>query len=197
MANDGTSRSWWQTVPGIITGVTGLVTAIGGLLTILLQAGVIGPEKRSAPNADQAAITSATPSAATSATPSAARPSTGERSTGATADVESRLERANIQLSTGTAEDSARVRAYLRDPDGAYARLAEACLDLLAGRRLKRRGHLDMIDKWYTLAVGQDRYLSEGGTIRVDELPDAIVKATNEIHGTAAISLAEIVEESR
>ena len=54
-----------------------------------------------------------------------------------------------------------------------------------------------MIDKWYTLAVGQDRYLSEAGTIRVDELTDAIVKATNEIHGTAATSFAEIVEESR
>jgi hypothetical protein len=189
MANDDTSRNWWRTIPGIITGVTGLVTAIGGLLTILLQAGIIGPEKRSTTDADHAT--------STSATPSVARSSAGERSTGATADVESRLERANIQLSTGTAADTARVRGYMRDPDGAYARLAGACLDLLAGRRLKRRGHLDMIDKWYTLAVGQDRYLSEAGTIRVDELTDAMVKATNEINGTAATSFAEIVEESR
>jgi len=188
MANDGTSRSWWQTIPGIITAVTGLVTAIGGLLTILVQVGIIGPGKRSATDADRAAISSATPTAA--------RPSAGERSTGAAADVESSLERANIQLSTGTADDVARIRGYMRDPDGAYARLATACLDLLAGRRLKRRGHLDMIDKWYTLAVGQDRYLSEAGTIRVDELTDAMVKATNEIHGTTATSFAEIVEES-
>ena len=46
MPNDETSRTWWQTVPGMITAFAGLLTAIGGLLTILLQAGIIGPDGR-------------------------------------------------------------------------------------------------------------------------------------------------------
>ena len=37
-----TGKSFWQTVPGIITAVAGLVTAVGGLLGILFQNGVLG-----------------------------------------------------------------------------------------------------------------------------------------------------------
>ena len=80
-------------------------------------------------------------------------------------------------------------------PNHAYARLADACLDVLAGRRLKRRGYLDMIDKWYTSVIGgENRYLSETGDIRRSELMDAMVKAANEIDGTQATSFDEIVE---
>ena len=176
MTNDEAPRNWWQTVPGTITATAGLVTAIGGLVTILLQAGIIGPDRPPR---------------------SISQPPTGSRSRPAAADVEGSLERANIQLSTGTADDIARVRGYMRDLDGPYALLADACLEVLAGRRLKQRGHLDMIDKWYTLAVGQGGYLSGAGTIRLEELKDAMVKATNEIHGTAASSFDEIVEAIR
>ena len=189
MTNADGPRNWWQTVPGIITATAGLVTAIGGLVTILMQARIIGPDKPSSPSAQ-------TPDT-TPAPRSISQPPTGNRSRPAAADLEGGLERANIQLSTGTAGDIARVRGYMSDPDGPYALLADACLDVLAGRRLKQRGHLDMIDKWYTLAVGQGGYLSGAGTIRLEELKDAMVKATNEIHGTAASSFDEIVEAIR
>jgi hypothetical protein len=156
MPNDETSRTWWQTAPGMITALAGLLTAVG-----------VSPAP--SPVADR----------------SDRRP----------ADLEAGLERANIQLGIGTADHIAAVRGYISTPDGAYARLADACLDVLAGRRLKRRGYLDMIDKRYTSAVGgESRYLSEAGGIRRPELMDAMVKAANEIDGTQATSFDEIVE---
>lgn len=39
---------WWQTLPGILTGVAGLVAAVAGLITILIQAGIIEPKKETA-----------------------------------------------------------------------------------------------------------------------------------------------------
>jgi hypothetical protein len=34
--------SWWQTIPGILTGIAAVITALGALLAILFQQGVIG-----------------------------------------------------------------------------------------------------------------------------------------------------------
>jgi len=39
MADDDKSRSWWQTLPGIITAATALVTAIAGLIAGIHQTG--------------------------------------------------------------------------------------------------------------------------------------------------------------
>lgn len=36
-------KSFWTTLPGILTGITGLITALGGLFVILHQIGVLGP----------------------------------------------------------------------------------------------------------------------------------------------------------
>lgn len=36
------SKSFWTSVPGILTGITALVTAVAGLLTVLYQIGLIG-----------------------------------------------------------------------------------------------------------------------------------------------------------
>jgi hypothetical protein len=36
-------KSFWQTLPGIITAITGLIVAITGLVTVLGEQGVIGP----------------------------------------------------------------------------------------------------------------------------------------------------------
>jgi hypothetical protein len=33
----GTEKSFWQTVPGVVTAVAALITALGGLLTVLIQ----------------------------------------------------------------------------------------------------------------------------------------------------------------
>ena len=185
MSSDPAPRTWWQTAPGIITAITGLVTAVGGLLTILVQAGVIGPAKGPRTDADDAKPASVTQSAVAA------------REDASPADLEGGLERANIQLGVGGAAHIAEVRRYMRDPDGAYARLAQASLDVLGGRRLKRRGYLDMIDKWYTKAVGENRYLSEGGSIRRQELMDAMLNAANEIDGTQAASFDDIVMNGR
>jgi hypothetical protein len=42
MAEDETKKSWWLTLPGIITAITGAIVAITGLLTVLHQAGLLG-----------------------------------------------------------------------------------------------------------------------------------------------------------
>lgn len=42
MANTSDSKSFWTTLPGIITAVAGLITAVGGLIAGLAAAGVIG-----------------------------------------------------------------------------------------------------------------------------------------------------------
>lgn len=185
MASDQAPRTWWQTVPGMITAATGLVTAIGGLVTILLQAGIIGPDKTQPAETRSAPPSSVTESAAVA--PSDRPP----------ADLEAALARANIQLGIGAADHVEEVRRYVSDRDGAYARLAEACLDVLGDRRLKRRGYLDMIDKWYTNAVGENRYLNDAGAIRRPELMKAMVEAANEIDGIRARSFDDIVESSR
>jgi hypothetical protein len=39
------TKSFWATLPGILTGIAGILTAIGGLLVILYQIGVIGPDR--------------------------------------------------------------------------------------------------------------------------------------------------------
>jgi len=108
-------------------------------------------------------------------------------------ELESRLDAANISLSTGSKEDVERVRAYVRDPEAPYRALGEASLEVLKGRRLRDRGFLDMIDKWYTTGTG-GRYLTDDGRIRLDVLPGAIVQAHNDYYTRAAKSLEDIVE---
>lgn len=186
MTTDQAPRTWWQTVPGMITAMAGLLTAIGGLLTILLQAGIIQRDTgRSAETRNPPPSSGVESSLATRADP---LPS---------ADLETALDRANIQPGIGSADHIAEVRRYLSDRDGAYARLAQACLDVLGDRRLKRRGYLDMIDKWYTNAVGENRYLTEAGGIRREELMKAMVEAANEIDGLRSRSFDDIVESGR
>jgi uncharacterized caspase-like protein len=130
--------------------------------------------------------------------PPGGRAATAENSTAVIDQLEAQLEKVNIQLSTGDQKERQKVRGYMRDPDSAYIVLTRACLDLLAGRRLKHRAHLDMIDKWYTLTVGgSEKYLSQEGTIRRRELETAFVKATNEMHGTTLDSFAEVLEATR
>jgi hypothetical protein len=63
----------------------------------------------------------------------------------------------------------------------------------MKGRRLRDRGFLDMIDKWYTKGTG-GRYLTDDGRIQLDVLPGAIVQAHNDYYSRAAKSLEEIVD---
>lgn len=43
------SKSFWSTMPGLITGIAGILTALVGLATILIQIGVIGGDGDSGP----------------------------------------------------------------------------------------------------------------------------------------------------
>ena len=45
---DTSARSWWQTLPGILTAIAGLITAVAGLLVALHQIGLLGNKEKSA-----------------------------------------------------------------------------------------------------------------------------------------------------
>jgi hypothetical protein len=49
-------KSFWQTVPGILTALAALVTALAGLLGILVQSGVIGGGTEGSDGAAQTAV---------------------------------------------------------------------------------------------------------------------------------------------
>lgn len=108
--------------------------------------------------------------------------------------IEARLKDANVELSTGTDADRARVRGYFTGPDAAYYLLAVNILQILRDSRLAYTGHLDMIDKWYTSLVGAERYVGRDGSLDHDKLKEAIVRANNEYHGQSAASFEEIVQ---
>lgn len=42
-------KSFWTTVPGILTGTAGIITALGGFIIVLSQVGVIGPDPEPKP----------------------------------------------------------------------------------------------------------------------------------------------------
>jgi hypothetical protein len=42
MASDDRSRSWWHTVPGVITGIAAAITALSGLVVAVAQTGWFG-----------------------------------------------------------------------------------------------------------------------------------------------------------
>lgn len=44
MSNDNKGKSFWQTLPGIIAGATGLIIAITGLVTALINSGILTPK---------------------------------------------------------------------------------------------------------------------------------------------------------
>jgi hypothetical protein len=57
MADESKPQSWWQTLPGILTSVTGTITAIIGLVAVLKQAGFF-PAPQPSPLASPAAMQS-------------------------------------------------------------------------------------------------------------------------------------------
>ena len=64
----------------------------------------------------------------------------------------------------------------------------------MGGRRLRKTGYLDMIDKWYTLLVGEEHYVTGDGGLDHEKLKEAIVKANNEYHGQNATLFEQLVE---
>lgn len=109
-------------------------------------------------------------------------------------ELEQRLKAANIVLSTGTSEDLDRVRNYFTGPKSAYHLLAVSCLQVLENDRLRKPGYLDMVDKWYTWLVGEKNYVSADGTLNLEKLKEAMVKAQNEYHGDGVTSFEQLIE---
>jgi hypothetical protein len=77
-APSGKPQSWWQTLPGILTGVAGIVTAAAGLLAVLSQTGVLAKKESSSADAARAQKNTssgepATASAAVAKAPAEAR----------------------------------------------------------------------------------------------------------------------------
>jgi hypothetical protein len=108
-------------------------------------------------------------------------------------DLEPRLNEANINISTGTEQDLERVRGYFTGPDSAYHMLAVASLQIVGDRQFRQTAYLDMIEKWYTIVLGEENYLMPDGHLHLELVPDAMVKAHNEYHGDDAQSLEEIL----
>jgi hypothetical protein len=68
MSDEDKSRSWWQTLPGIITGLTAMMTALGGLVVAVKQTGWLDRPK------PPAVVAPAPTAPATRSTPPASAP---------------------------------------------------------------------------------------------------------------------------
>jgi hypothetical protein len=108
-------------------------------------------------------------------------------------ELEARLQRANIRLSTGNEADLARVRGYFTGPRAPYALLAESTLELLGDRRLRDTGYLDMIDKWYTRLGEGKGYVGADGRLDQGRLKAAIVRANNDYNTRQDVSFEQVV----
>lgn len=52
MSEQKTGTSWWQTLPGVLTGIAAVITAVGGMIAVIYQSGFLGKEvPSSAPTA--------------------------------------------------------------------------------------------------------------------------------------------------
>ncbi|HSH71475.1 MAG TPA: hypothetical protein VK974_00320 [Methylophilaceae bacterium] len=67
MTDPQKSGSWWQTLPGILTGLAAFITAISGLIALLYQNGLLGNKAEQIPS--QVTATATTSNATEQATP--------------------------------------------------------------------------------------------------------------------------------
>lgn len=73
MTEPETGKSWWSTMPGVLTALAGIITAVAGLVAILSQSGLIGANSGGKPDATAPAAGLSGEPAAT-ATPAALMP---------------------------------------------------------------------------------------------------------------------------
>ena len=74
MSDEGKSKGWWHTLPGIITALTGAVTALAGLIVAINQSGWFGPPPPPAATRSSAPTPTAPPGPASPAVPAQAPP---------------------------------------------------------------------------------------------------------------------------
>jgi hypothetical protein len=93
-------KSFWSSIPGVVTGLAGLLTGIVGLVTVLIQLDVIGGKDGTTPNA----------AVSTTVAPGGTAGTTGGAS-GATTTISGRLtaEPTTLKLATGEREKTLRV----------------------------------------------------------------------------------------
>lgn len=201
MAEEATSRSWWQSLPGIITATGGMLTAISALVLALHQAGIIGKgetaEKKIVVAQDQAAENK---QAAAKPDPEAAgtkkQADTNPVANGKPAGTEPArssggydpqavvhaLKDANIGSSVGEKQ----LLAWLGDDDRTYRRIADNLLDILGGKRMNGAApDIDVIKFHYLELLHRDGagLLPLGERIQRPLLKEAILMASNEKNG--------------
>jgi|GEM_PF-3166322 len=108
-------------------------------------------------------------------------------------ELEPLLNQANISLSTGSSADLTRVRTYFTGPTSSYQLLAVASLQVIDGKHFKNTAYLDMIDKWYTILIGEKNYVSSNGQLDLEKLKEAMVKAHNEYYGDNILLLEDML----
>jgi hypothetical protein len=124
MADEEKAKTWWQTLPGIITSVTAAITALVGLVVALKQAGWIGSPPAQAPSAVAAAPSSSQATAAAPA-PAPASPTRTSYAVALPAMRDYKLDSATFTLlsaevSPQTSEkDALRIRLRMMN-NGAY-----------------------------------------------------------------------------
>lgn len=99
-------KSFWSSIPGLVTGLAGLLTGIVGLVTVLIQLDVIGGKGSSTPTA--AVTTTVAPAGAAGTTGG----TTGAGGAGAITTISGRLtaEPSSLKLATGEREKTITVR---------------------------------------------------------------------------------------
>jgi hypothetical protein len=105
-------------------------------------------------------------------------------------ELEPLLLHANIRLSEPVDEE--RTRSYFTGPDSAYHMLAVASLTVLGEQRFIQPVNLDIVDKWYTQAVGTG--YEERGPLDLEIVKQSLIDAHNDYWGDNATSLDELLE---
>jgi hypothetical protein len=99
-------KSFWSSIPGLVTGLAGLLTGLVGLVTVLIQLDVIGGKDDASPNA---VVTTTVAPGGTAGTTGG---TTGGAAGGVTTTISGRLtaEPTPVRLATGVREMTVTVR---------------------------------------------------------------------------------------
>jgi len=203
MEKEATAQNWWQTLPGVITAITGLLTAVTALVVTLHQAGVFG--KRDAIDKKET-VSQEHPSGNAAQTP---QPAPGEGGIKAPAVPEAAanvaaagvtpapspaaggydpqavlaaLKAANI----GASVDEKQLLTWLADDDRTYRRIADNSLEILGDKCMNGLApDIDVIKFRYLELLHRDgnALLPLGEHVNRPLLKQAILMASNEKNG--------------
>jgi hypothetical protein len=206
MAQEPTSQSWWQSLPGVITATGGLLTAITALVVALHQAGIFGKSDaadkqeivaqetpagkaqeapQSPPPSNPSEVGSPQPVAQKSAandTPAVVKPVPQPGGGFDPQAVLRALKAANIGNSVGDAQ----LLDWLDDDDRTYRRVAEVSIEVVGAKRMNGAApDIDVIKHHYLELL----HLDGGGVLPLGQrvnrplLRQAILMASNEKNG--------------